>query len=163
MSKKRGNSFERPEVRKKAIETRLANPHGRRQAIYKDIPNPFAEVDTLGRPVAKKEREAKERKATEIAVERTEALVNDYFDTVAVVLTKIRDRAVAGKALSLPDQSFLGKFMDKLLPDLRSEAKGNSSGKVTKIIIGGQLIGAMSNGTQGQFAIGVQQEDVSGE
>jgi len=163
MATRHGNSFEDPEIRAKALEARRQNPSGRRNRTYTDIADPFAEVDTLGRTVGKKERKVKAQRATERAAEHVETLVDNFFGTVGLVLKNIRTRAAEGKDLSVAHQAFLGKFMDKILPDLRADAKSNREGKITKIIIGGQLVGAMSNGMQQQLAVGVQEETYTDE
>lgn len=158
----RGNSFNDPEVRKRAQESRLSNPHGRRQAKYHDIPGLWEdhEVDTLGRKVTRKEKAA----ISAHFVERFEEVDDLAIDAMIAVLEAIINKAEAGNDITMPEAHMLGKILDKKMPDLRTDAKAQG-GKVTRFIIGAPLRKLVANGATiaGEIREGMEEDNTNGE
>jgi hypothetical protein len=159
---KKGNAFEDPAVRNKAIAARLSNPHGRRQAKYKDVPGLWDEdVDSLGRQIRPKEKAA----ISAHFGARFEELDDLGLDALEAVLTNIKANAKAGTPLTMPEAQVLGKFLDKKAPDLRTDLSRVPTGRVTRFVIGAPLKRLVSNGAMlaGEILEQTAEDDRNGE
>jgi len=160
MERKTPNSFNDPVIRKKAIENRLANTRGKRGGHkFADVPDELpmgmweTDVDSRGQKIGKKERLVQRERA----VERLEAMVDVVFDTAKRLLEGPTTNA------DIPKVHLINKFIDKLLPDLRTDLHTGGK-KVTQILIGGPLQKTMSNAIANGHAVAAQiTEEPGGE
>jgi hypothetical protein len=155
---RKSGPFTDPEIRARAIATRLANPHGKRGAHrYEDLPGVWTDHDrtTIGEKIGSKEKAA----LAQLSFTRLENLHSTLFDTLGLVLHGIQTRQLAGQPLTMNDVQFLGKMLDKVSPDLRAEV-GAGSSKTTRIVIGAPLGRLLDNG--GMLAAEIREEQDNG-
>ena len=126
------NSFNDPAIRQKAINTRLANVHGKRgRHAFEDVDIPGmwddATENSKGQRIAPREKEAR----LALAREKLADALDEVFSTVSEILTTPSKE-------DGPRVTLLCKILDKLLPDLRAGV-GDVKTRSTQIVMGAPL------------------------